>query len=180
VAGFFEYLQDIIIALFIRNPQELERRRALRSLYDEVRKVRPLYYRRSNRQVLPNFGVSVLNLALVLRPLREVFEKTVSNPDHKLAQRYKDYLVKSFPAEKIHMIPYPYHPLEPGDKEKARKNLGFRSDEKIVFSFGFRQSNIVSVLPSLKDICQCRLHLHHDRQKYILFQWLQEAHAYNA
>ena len=93
MAGFFEYLQDIIIALFIRNPQELERRRALRALYDEVRKVRPLYYRRSNRQVLPNFGSSVLNLALVLRPLREVFEKTVSNPDHKLAQRYKDYLV---------------------------------------------------------------------------------------
>ena len=34
-----------------------------------------------------------MNLALVLRPLREVFEKTVSNPDNKLAQRYKDYLV---------------------------------------------------------------------------------------
>jgi len=93
VAGFFEYLQDIIIALFIRNPQELEQRRALRALYDELRKVRPLYYRRSNRQVLPSFGAAVLNLALILRPLREVFEKTVSNPDHKLAQRYKDYLV---------------------------------------------------------------------------------------
>jgi hypothetical protein len=69
-------------------------------------------------------------------------------------QRYKDYLVKSFPAEKIHMIPYPYHPLEPGDKEKARKNLEFRSDEKIVFSFGFRPADIVSVLPSLKDIAK--------------------------
>ncbi len=93
MAGFFEYLQDIIIALFIRNPQELERRRRLRAFYDEVRKVRPLYYRRSSRQILPDLGRSVLNLALVLRPLREVFEKTVSNPDHKLAQRYKDYLI---------------------------------------------------------------------------------------
>jgi len=67
-------------------------------------------------------------------------------------QRYKDYLVKSFPAEKIHMIPYPYHPLELGDKEKARKDLKFRTDEKIVFSFGFRPADIVSVLPALKDI----------------------------
>ncbi len=67
-------------------------------------------------------------------------------------QRYKDYLVKSFPAEKIHMIPYPYHPLELGDKEKARKNLKLRTDEKIVFSFGFRPADIVSVLPALKDI----------------------------
>jgi hypothetical protein len=93
VANIFEYLQDIIVALFIRNPQELERRRRLRALYDEIRKIRPLYYRRSSQQVLPNFGSSVLNLALVLRPLRDVFEKTVSNPDAKLAQRYKDYLV---------------------------------------------------------------------------------------
>jgi hypothetical protein len=93
VASFFEYIQDIIVALFIRDPQELERRRRLRALYDEVRKVRPLYYRRSSQQVLPNFGSSVLNLALALRPLRDVFEKTVSNSDNKLAQRYKDYLV---------------------------------------------------------------------------------------
>ncbi|GAJ09048.1 unnamed protein product, partial [marine sediment metagenome] len=57
-----------------------------------------------------------------------------------------------FPAEKIHMIPYPYHPLELGDKEKARKNLKLRTDEKIVFSFGFRPADIVSVLPALKDI----------------------------
>ena len=69
-------------------------------------------------------------------------------------QRYKEYLSESFPAEKIHMIPYPYHPLELGDKEKARKNLEFRPDEKIVFSFGFRSADIVSVLPALSDIAK--------------------------
>jgi hypothetical protein len=100
VANFFEYLQDIIVALFIRDPQEAERRRALRALYDEVKKIRPLYYRRSSLQVLPNFGSSILSLALVLRPLREVFEKTVSNPDHKLAQRYRDYMVTARLPEK--------------------------------------------------------------------------------
>lgn len=100
MANFFEYLQDIIVALFIRDPQEAERRRRLRALYDEVKKVRPLYYRRSSLQVLPNFGSSILSLALVLRPLREVFEKTVSNPDHKLAQRYRDYMVTARLPEK--------------------------------------------------------------------------------
>ena len=69
-------------------------------------------------------------------------------------QRYKDYLVKSFPAEKIHMIPYPCHPLELGDKGKARKKLGFRPDEKLVFSFGFRPADIVSVLPALQDVAR--------------------------
>ena len=67
-------------------------------------------------------------------------------------QRYKDYLVKSFPAEKIHMISYPYHPLELGDKRKAREKLVLPLDEKIVFSFGFRPKDVVSVLPALKDI----------------------------
>ena len=67
-------------------------------------------------------------------------------------QRYKDNLVKYFPAEKIHMIPYPYHPLELGDKGEARKKLGLPLDEKIVFSFGFRPEDLVSVLPALKDV----------------------------
>jgi hypothetical protein len=69
-------------------------------------------------------------------------------------QRYKDYLVKSFPAEKIHMISYPYHLLELGDKGKAREKLGLPLEEKIVFSFGFRPKDIVSVLPVLKDVAE--------------------------
>jgi len=67
-------------------------------------------------------------------------------------QRYKDYLVKSFPAERIHMIPYPCHPLELGDKGEARKKLSFPLEEKIVFSFGFRPQDVVAVLPALKDV----------------------------
>ena len=67
-------------------------------------------------------------------------------------QRYKDYLVKSFPAERIHMIPYPYRQLELGDKVAARKKLEFPLDKKIVFSFGFRPKDIVAVLPALKEI----------------------------
>jgi hypothetical protein len=93
VSGIIQYLQDIIFALFVRNPEELEKRRRLRALYDELRTVRPLYYRRSSGQVLPGFALSILNLAQVLRPLRDVFEKTIDNPDSKLAQRYRDYLV---------------------------------------------------------------------------------------
>jgi len=69
-------------------------------------------------------------------------------------QRYKDYLVKSFSADKIHIIPYPYHPLELGDKGKAREKLGLPRDEKIVFSFGFRPKDVVSVLPALKDVAK--------------------------
>ncbi|MFQ6116115.1 MAG: hypothetical protein ACE5NG_18800, partial [bacterium] len=69
-------------------------------------------------------------------------------------QRYKNYLVKSFPPEKIHMIPYPCNPLQLGDKGEARKMLGLPLNEKIVFSFGFRARDIVAVLPALKDVAK--------------------------
>jgi hypothetical protein len=101
VAGFLEYLQDIIFALFNRNPEETERRRRLRSLYEQLVKVRPPYYRRSSGQILPGFAVSVMQLAQVLHPLREVFEKTIDNPDPKLAQRFNDYLITSRLPEKL-------------------------------------------------------------------------------
>ena len=67
-------------------------------------------------------------------------------------QRYKDYLVKFFPAEIIRMIPYPYHSLELGDKEGARKKLSLPLDQKIVFSFGFRPKDIISVLHAMKKV----------------------------
>ena len=69
-------------------------------------------------------------------------------------QRYKDFLVKSFPAEKIHMVAYPYHPLKLGDKKEARKKLGLLRDEKIVFSFGFRSKDVISALPSLNEMAK--------------------------
>ncbi len=73
-------------------------------------------------------------------------------------QRYRNYLIKSFPPEKIHMIPYPCKSLALGDKKEARKSIGLHLDEKIVFSFGFRPKDIVAVLPTLEDVAkECRL-----------------------
>ena len=69
-------------------------------------------------------------------------------------QRYKDYLVKSFPAERIHMISYPYHSLKLGNKKEARRKLRLPQDEKIVFSFGFRSKDVISVLPTLYEIAK--------------------------
>lgn len=66
--------------------------------------------------------------------------------------RYRQYLVQSFPPEKIHLIPYPCHPFQPGNQAEARKKLNFPLDKKIIFSFGFRAKDCLSVLPSLRDL----------------------------
>ena len=67
-------------------------------------------------------------------------------------QRYREYLLRDFPAERIHMIPYPCHPLALGNKEKARRKLGLPLDKMVVFSFGFRPQDIVPLLPALADV----------------------------
>lgn len=69
-------------------------------------------------------------------------------------QRYKDYLIEFFPAERIHTISYPYHPFKPGDKKEARKKLGLPMDKKIIFSFGFRPEDILSALPAVADVAK--------------------------
>jgi len=67
-------------------------------------------------------------------------------------QRYRDFLTSFFPKEVIHIIPYPCHPLKLGDREESRRRLRLPLDEKIIFSFGFRSEDIMSVLPALEDV----------------------------
>ena len=50
--------------------------------------------------------------------------------------RYKDFLVKAFPAEKIAVIPFPCHPPSHGDKMKARRYLDLPLNKKIVLAYG--------------------------------------------
>jgi hypothetical protein len=69
-------------------------------------------------------------------------------------ERYRKFLIKYFPKEIIHIIPYPYYPFSPGDKLKARKKLSLPLEEKIVFSFGFRPGDITPVLPTLKRLSE--------------------------
>lgn len=51
-------------------------------------------------------------------------------------ERYQRQLIRKFPTDRIHTIPYPCHPLKPGDKREAREKLGLPQDKKIVFSYG--------------------------------------------
>lgn len=68
--------------------------------------------------------------------------------------RYRSFLIRYFPQEIIHIIPYPYYPFSPGDKLKARKKLSLPLDEKIVSSFGFRSGDVTPVLPTLKHLSE--------------------------
>ena len=67
-------------------------------------------------------------------------------------ERYKEYLLKNWSEDKIKLIPYPHYPFKPGDKIKSREKLGLPTNEKIIFSFGFRAEDILPVIPPLKEL----------------------------
>jgi len=97
MASVFEHLQDFFLALFSRNPEEAEKRRALRTLAEKLRLVQPPLYRRSGAQLLPAFGYNLLQLSYLLAPLVELFNKTLYGEDALLAERFRQ---NSLPMKK--------------------------------------------------------------------------------
>jgi len=87
-----EYLQDLFFLLFSRNPQEADKRRALRKLTDRLRQMQPPVYRRSGGLLLPAFGYNILQLSYLLAPLGELFQKTLYCEDARLAERFRQHL----------------------------------------------------------------------------------------
>ncbi len=92
MASVLEYLQDLFYVLFSRNPQEAEKRRALRKLTDRLRQMQPPVYRRSGGLLLPAFGYNLLQLSYLLAPLEELFQKTLICEDPRLAERFRQHL----------------------------------------------------------------------------------------
>jgi len=90
-------------------------------------------------------------------------------------ERYKNkFLQKIFPGEKIHIIPYPCHPLKKGDKEKARKILSLPLNKKIIFNYGLDVFRHLHLLPTLERLSKryplVFLTLTEDQDWYNLFE----------
>lgn len=69
-------------------------------------------------------------------------------------ERYQRELIRKFPTDRIHIIPYPCHPLEPGDKREARERLGLPQDKKILLSYGIVIHQHFPTLLPLEDLSQ--------------------------
>jgi len=67
-------------------------------------------------------------------------------------KRYKMFLSKAFPQGKIHIIPFPYHPIARGNKKTSRFALNLPLNRKIVFFFGYSAWRNLPLLPDLEEI----------------------------
>jgi len=69
-------------------------------------------------------------------------------------ERYKRFLTKTIPEDKIHIIPYPCHPVKRGDKKVARRKLKLPLDKRIIFNFGNNIFRHIHLLPPLEHLYQ--------------------------
>lgn len=67
-------------------------------------------------------------------------------------ERYKRFLIKAFPEDKIKIVPYPCHPVKHGDKVKSRKMLGLPLDKKIILNYGIGVYRHLHLLPKIKQL----------------------------
>jgi len=66
--------------------------------------------------------------------------------------RYYNFLSKSFPEVKLHIISYPCYPLIKKDKLKSRNELDLPKDKYILLIFGRRIEENMELLPVLESI----------------------------
>ncbi|MCD6492082.1 MAG: hypothetical protein J7K59_07345 [Candidatus Korarchaeota archaeon] len=97
-------------------------------------------------------------------------------------ERYKELFSKVFPKDLIRVVPFPCHPIQKGDKETLRKELGLPEDAKIIFTFGrfYGIEDILNILRSLKEgypslmyLCLVR-----NMERFILLNALKEAYKF--
>ena len=70
-------------------------------------------------------------------------------------KRYKKFLARVFPKDKIAIIPFPCHPPEHGDRKTARKLLNLPPDRKIVFAYGADSVYFhVDLIPVIKRLAR--------------------------
>jgi glycosyltransferase involved in cell wall biosynthesis len=66
--------------------------------------------------------------------------------------RYKKFLKKAHPEDKIHIIPFPYHEWIEGAKEGAREKLNLPLNRKIILNFGQRVEEFSKALPAISEL----------------------------
>ena len=69
-------------------------------------------------------------------------------------ERYRDILLQAHPKKKIHMIPYPCVPWQPGNKDEARDLLSLPTDKKIIFTFGLNSFRVFDQIKNIKPLCK--------------------------
>jgi len=75
-------------------------------------------------------------------------------------ERYVRLFSTVYPKDKLHIIPFPYHPIVSGDKGEARRMLSLPLNRKIILFFGYSAWRNLPLIPALDEVNRiCPLHI---------------------
>jgi hypothetical protein len=96
-----EALRRFFLVLFGGNIDDMDRRKRLREIQNQLRNSSPSIYDPSSGKVLPAFAQVLGRLARALRPIDHIFNRTIFSEDGKSADRYWDYLFEERLPEQL-------------------------------------------------------------------------------
>ena len=92
--GVLDSLGDFFALLFSKDPAGAHSRRETRAIRAYLKTYKPALCSNSGELLLPGFANAVLELAVVLRPAREIISRTVLASDGRISRRFRDLLVE--------------------------------------------------------------------------------------
>lgn len=93
LSRFLAALQGFFESIFASSSPEYQKKRQLRSLSQELKAMSPPVYHQDGT-LLPDFANSLYQIYQFLEPIRTLFNETLSNPDRRAAEKFRDYLIE--------------------------------------------------------------------------------------
>ena len=94
MGALWQAIQDLLFSIFSNNPEEADKRRALRKLHQDLSGIKPAYIKRGGDLVLPGFATVIYNFTIALQPVCQILRQTLDNENPKLGDRFRDALVE--------------------------------------------------------------------------------------
>lgn len=87
------FFRDFLESLFSSSSPEYKKKQQLKLLSAELKAIEPPIYRQDGF-ILPAFPATLYQASQFLQPVKETLNATVANPDKRIAERCRDYLIE--------------------------------------------------------------------------------------
>jgi hypothetical protein len=91
--GLWQDIKDLLAGIFSRNPEEAQKRRELRKIFNSLALSKPPLYRHKTNVALTGFAEIAYTYCQLLRPIIDIVRKTIAHHDLRTSQRFQDLLI---------------------------------------------------------------------------------------
>jgi hypothetical protein len=134
-------------------------------------------------EIFPHFkGRTLAVLHECRRPENPYFYRVEWDTVTVFDERYQKLFSEVFPEGRLHIVPYPCHPIREGDKTEEKRRLGLPDEVGLLLSFG-RLHEPEAVVETLQPLCSERPELRYlclvgDLEFYKRLKGLEAEHTF--